>query len=118
MNQRPQQGGQRTQPSPGISPAEVKQLRAEIDGLKKLVQEHLAEKNQWNSIVRNWQGKHINVCLISGTGFIGKLLWMDRYTLCIETNVENETKPVIIHKAAVSHLYQEPLLDTEAPPSS
>ena len=104
-NGRPQQGG-KPHGAPGISQADLQQLRARVDAVQKQVQEHLAEKNQWSATVRGWQGSQISVSLLDSTKVVGKLLWIDRYTLCVETNLPGTLQPVIIHKAAISLLHQ------------
>lgn len=81
---------------PGISSAEAGQLRAEVARLKKLVEEHLAEKNQWNAEVRTWVGAQVFIKL-TNEDLYGTLLWLDRYTI----SISGPSGPEIIHKAHV-----------------
>lgn len=97
--QQPQQGGGKPPSAPGISPVEVQQLRSRIEKLEKTVQEYLAEKNQWNSQVREWAGSQVTITLISGAVVTGELGWVDRYTICLK---EEDGQPAIVHKGAIA----------------
>jgi len=88
---------------PGISPGELQQLRSRVDKLEKFIQEQLAEKNQWNPVLRRWVGSKIVVSLTSGSIITGELLWVDRYTLCLR----DEGSELIVHKGAIATLKQE-----------
>ncbi len=88
--------------TPAISPAaEVQILKQRLEKLERQVQEHFDERNQWNSHVRDWVGKVIEVERVNNTRRVGRLLWMDRYTLCVDTS---ECGVCIIHKGAVVEL--------------
>ncbi len=100
----PQQGGYSKPPqAPVISAAEVAQLRSEVTRLKKLVEEHLAEKNQWSTEVRSWIGSQVLIELDGGLESKGILLWVDRYTMAME---ETDGHKRIIHKKAIIRLAQ------------
>lgn len=108
-------GGSKPQPASGISATEAQQLRSRIDQLEKQVREHLAEKNQWNSMVRGWVGTRVAVLLVTEDEVIGELLWVDRYTLCLKVAIQKDDqpeaapviKPVIVHKGAIALMHQE-----------
>lgn len=95
-----QQASGKNSPPAGISPSttELTQLRARVEKLEHLLQEHLAEKNQWHPTVRAWIGTPVSISLLTGTTVTGKLLWIDRYTLC----VEDSGGVAVIHKAAIA----------------
>lgn len=102
-------GGGKPPPTSGISPTEAKDLRerlsalsSRVDSLEKFLKEHFAEKNQWNSTVREWVGKQVVVELLVGGSLMGELLWLDRYTICV--SVSGVTK--IVHKAAIVLIYR------------
>ncbi len=85
--------------SPAISAADARALTKRIEDLEKLVREQFDEKNQWNSLVREWIGKMVRIQLTQG-GFVeGFLRWMDRYTLCVDTTHEGTC---VVHKGAVA----------------
>lgn len=117
MNGRPQ--GSKTQNQTYISPAELKSLRVKVESLEKQIQEHLSEKNQWNSEIRSWQGSMIHVSLINGSGILGTLRWIDRYTICVESDLEGQgLKPIIVHKAAIAFLNQASEVAPQSNPDS
>ena len=98
------QGKSKSPPSPGIS-AELAQLRSRVNQLETLVKESLSEKNQWNTEVRGWIGKHVQVGLSTSDIVEGKLLWMDRYTMCLETAwPDKSVGKVVLHKGAITHI--------------
>ncbi len=109
---RPPGQGHNKQDLSGIS-ADLAQLRTRVDRAEKLVQEHLAEKNQWNSEVRTWVGKKINILLTSLVAIKGELRWVDRYTMCVYGIIETpelettSTRTIIVHKGAVSLMFLE-----------
>lgn len=77
------------------------------------MQEHYSEKNQWNSLVREWVGSVVAVCLEKDHTLEGKLLWVDRYTLCVEAippELEESDgkgpRPIIVHKGLVAYMHQ------------
>ena len=85
--------------SPAISVADARALIKRVEDLEKLVKEHFDEKNQWNSLVREWFGKQVRIQLTQG-GFVeGILRWVDRYTLCVDTLHEGTC---VVHKGAVA----------------
>jgi sRNA-binding regulator protein Hfq len=101
-------GGGKPPPTSGISPAEARDLRAQVSALsskveklEKFVKEQYDEKNQWNSTVREWVGKRVVVELSRGDKVEGDLLWLDRYTICVR---DAQTK--VIHKAAIAMVYR------------
>lgn len=102
-------GGGKPTPPAGISPAEARDLRAQVsalssrlDRVEKFLKEHFDEKNQWNSTVRDWVGKNVVVELIQTDRKVaGKLLWLDRYTICVEAG----SRALVIHKAAIAIIY-------------
>ena len=107
-NQRYGPPSHKTQASTGIS--QTDQLSQRIDKLESLVREHLDEKNQWNSLVRSWVGKEVQIALLLPDTFvIGVLRWVDRYTMCID---ERSGRPVIVHKGAVAMI--RPMFDVTA----
>jgi hypothetical protein len=102
-------GGGKPPPSPGISPAEARDLRAalsalssRVDSVEKFLKEHFDERNQWNSTVREWAGQKVIVELSQADKRIeGELLWLDRYTICVKEG----DRPKVIHKAAIALIY-------------
>lgn len=80
-----------------------------------MVREHLSEKNQWNSMVRDWVGTRVAVLLLTEDEVVGELLWVDRYTMCLKVAITKDDqpeaapvlKPVIVHKAAIALVHQE-----------
>lgn len=107
-NRGDRRGGGKPPPSPGISPAEAKDLRAQmsalssrVEKLDKFVKEYFDERNQWNSTVREWVGQRVVVELVQSDRKVeGELLWLDRYTICVK---DGRTK--VIHKAAIALIY-------------
>lgn len=85
--------------SSGISATEARQLKERIDALEKMVRDSLDEKNQWNSVIREWMGQDIYILLVHRGDEHGLLRWVDRYTLGIE-RADGQT--VIVHKAAIA----------------
>ena len=55
-------------------------LDKDVRGLKDLLNVH----DNWHSTIRQWIGKMIAVCDRNGVPQDGKLMWSDRYNLCIE----------------------------------
>ena len=55
-------------------------LEKDVRGLKDLLNVH----NNWHSTIREWTGERIRVCDRASQVYDGKLLWSDRYNLCIE----------------------------------
>ena len=101
---RPQQGGgSKPPPVPGISHAEAAQLRSRIDKLEKVIAEHFAEKNQWNSLIREWVGSVVHIELMHGESITGELMWVDRYTMCLT----EAGRPAIVHKGAIAVIRRE-----------
>ena len=102
-HKRPQnQGGgnqHKNQPPAGISQADAQALRSRVDKVEKQVQEYLAEKNQWNSLVRGWVGQQVAISTVTGEKVTGELLWVDRYTMCLK---EASGEPAIVHKGAIA----------------
>lgn len=87
----------------GISGATTNdQLKSRVEVLEKFIKEYFDEKNQWNSMLRDWVGTEVHVRFISGDPFFGTLRWVDRYTLC----VDDDGHPTIIHKAAIATIAQ------------
>lgn len=101
-------GGHNKPPPSGISPHEAQGLRVRIERLEKQLQEHYAEKNQWNSLVQQWVGSNITVWFGDTTKVTGELLWVDRYTFCVMASPPGALKPcpVIVHKGMVTFLHQ------------
>lgn len=101
---RPGPPGSKPGPSAGISPTEFQALRTKVSDLERQLQEALAERNQWNSVLRRWQDKeaHVKFKLQGGEEVSGRIAFIDRYTIGILTlNVPNE-EPVIVHKGAIA----------------
>lgn len=70
-----------------------------IEALETTLQDHFAERNQWNSTVRGWIGKEVVVRLADGYRLTGFLRWIDRYTMCVDVKLDGDT---IVHKGAIS----------------
>jgi hypothetical protein len=95
----------KTSAPPGISAATLQETLDRLEAVERKLKEYFDEKNQWNSMLREWIGKPILVTLLlsptSGdSSILGKLLWIDRYTICVEE--EEDGSPSIIHKAAIA----------------
>lgn len=94
-------------PAPsGISSTEANKLRSSIAVLEKDVRElreKLDERNQWSTTIRGWLQKTIRVQVSTGELITGKLLWLDRYTICVDVADIGE---VIIHKGQLVMLHQ------------
>ncbi len=94
--------------TPGISAAEFATLKAQVTSLSKQLQEALAEKNQWNSVLRRWQdiGAVVIFALQGGGQVAGKIAWIDRYTIGIlaekQNGYDSHGEPTIIHKGAIA----------------
>lgn len=87
----------------GISAAEFNGLKAKVQDLERQLQEALAERNQWNSVLRRWQdaGAQVKFVLLGNIEVSGKISWVDRYTIGLARfNTVNE-EPIIIHKGAI-----------------
>ncbi len=114
-NQRPQSS--KPNPPSGISPAEAQRLRSQVEELEKLVREQLDERNQWNNLARKWVGHVVRAVVSTGQVVVGKLLWLDRYTLCIEGSYSENvvdgkktqwpSREVIVHKGQLVMIHQE-----------
>jgi hypothetical protein len=88
--------------TPGISPTVgTHELSTRLTKLEKLVTEALHESNQWNTLLREWYGKEVIIELVSEHEVEGKLLWADRYTLCLVGPEPLERKR-IVHKGAIA----------------
>ena len=85
----------------GISPAELLQR---IEALEALVRERFDEMNLWNSRVRDWIGKKVDIQLVNNESVTGILRWVDRYTLCVDEAdmPDTEPEPAIVHKGAIA----------------
>lgn len=94
-------GPSKPAPTAGISQAEFTALTLKVTNLEKELQEALAEKNLWNTLLRKWQdeGKIITVELVSGKEVSGKIDWVDRYTIGLRTA---KPDPIILHKGAIA----------------
>lgn len=57
-------------------------LEKDIGALKDLLNVH----DNWNSTVRKWIGQRVVVSDRANLQNVGKLLWSDRYNLCVETD--------------------------------
>jgi hypothetical protein len=107
----------KSSPPSGISPAEAQRLRSQVEELEKLVREQLDERNQWNNLARKWVGQTVRAVVSTNQVVVGKLLWLDRYTLCIDgsyTEVMSQGKKdpwpnreIIIHKGQLVMIHQE-----------
>ncbi len=115
----PRGAGSNKPTSSGISQDEVRQLRSRLERVERILKEHYAEKNQWNSLVREWVGSPVVVWFDKDHNLEGKLLWVDRYTLCIEAvppstpqscipGAPDRTKlrPIVVHKGLVAFMHQ------------
>jgi sRNA-binding regulator protein Hfq len=91
--------------SSGISPTDPRDVIRRLEVLEKFVKEYFDEKNQWNSLVREWIGTSVRIRLVDGEWVDGVLRWVDRYTLCCEDTKTGQ--PAIIHKAAIAVLTQD-----------
>lgn len=84
------------QSPPGISGSP--DLATRVANIEKFLKEQFDERNQWNAQLREWIGEQIRIRLLQGEPVQGKLVWVDRYTLCVE--VMNEIE--IVHKGAIA----------------
>jgi hypothetical protein len=104
-------GGNKPGP-PGISQDDARRLTQRVEKVERQLADHYAEKNQWNSMVREWVGSAIVVQLSGDHNLEGILLWVDRYTLCIEAcppvpgGPSKDKRPIIVHKGLVAFMYQ------------
>lgn len=96
----------------GISSAETTQLRTRVERLEKEVlslNTQLNEKNSWAATVRSWVGSDVCVRLVDQHEVVGKLAWIDRYTLCVEGAPPSANglgvRPLVIHKACIVLMY-------------
>ena len=99
----------KTPPPSGISSASLQDILDRLEAVEYKLKDYFDERNQWNSMLREWIGKPIYVGLLLSptspdSGIVGKLLWIDRYTIC----VEEEEGPSIIHKAAIAVIRPKP----------
>ncbi len=102
-------------PPAGISATDFSALKAKVSDLERQLQEALAERNQWNSVLRKWQdsGAVVKFRLQGCTDELicGKILWIDRYTIGIAALKASNPfeipadpvgeEPTIIHKGAI-----------------
>lgn len=106
MDQRGRSGTPPGKPGgpPGISAAEAQDLRTRLTALEKQLAE-LGETNHWNVVLRQWKegSKIIKVISLSGREIVGRLEWIDRYTIGIRSD-KASTEPVIIHKGAIEQI--------------
>lgn len=116
-----ERGGGKPPASPGISPAEARELTAQVSALsfrlekvERFLRDHFDEKNQWSATVRDWVGKKVVVELTQrGSLLVGELLWLDRYTICVKSSgsgrdplaAAEQPKPMVVHKAAIALIY-------------
>ncbi len=87
-------------PGPGISRTEFDDLRKKISELEGKLLEALAEKNLWNHTLRKWQEeeKQVTFSLLTGGQVVGKIEWIDRYTIGVASNGDT----IIVHKGAIA----------------
>jgi hypothetical protein len=91
-------------PTSGISAAEFTQLKTKVESLERQLSEALAERNQWNSVLRRWQDAEAVVKFrLQGCAEViaGKISWVDRYTIGILMHNITDEEPTIIHKGAI-----------------
>ncbi len=107
-SQYPRNGGSNKPPVSGISQDEYRRLIARLDKVEHQLREHFAEKNQWNSLAREWVGSVVVVALAADHNLEGKLLWIDRYTICVEAVPPggSEARSIIVHKGLVAFMHQ------------
>lgn len=55
-------------------------LEKDVRGLKDLLNVH----DNWHSTIREWIGSTVTVSDRGGLYIAGKLMWSDRYNLCVE----------------------------------
>jgi len=71
----------------------VEQLERELRSIK----DTLNTKDNWHSETKDWIGAMLHVQLRSGETESGRLLWSDRYNICLKESDER----VIIPKGAI-----------------
>jgi len=72
----------------------ITRLEKELRALKDVLNIH----DNWNAEIREWIGKQVKV-RTSVDGFVGgKLLWSDRYNICLEI----ATSSAMLHKRIVN----------------
>lgn len=73
-------------------------LERDVKGLKDLLNVH----NNWHSTIREWVGSEVRVCDRSDI-VTGKLLWSDRYNVCVEIRVtQAKTRKRIYTKGGIN----------------
>jgi len=90
----------------GIRSSDPRDISQRLEALEKLVRDSLDEKNLWNAKVRDWIGKRVLIETLIPTHIEGILLWVDRYTLCIQR--QNATYETIVHKGAIGTIQRLP----------
>lgn len=68
----------------------------DVSTLKDLLNVH----DNWHSIVRKLIGEQVTVVCRSGTTATGKLLWSDRYNLCVEI----DSKSRVYTKGGINYI--------------
>ena len=77
-------------------------LEKDVRGLKDLLNVH----NNWHATIRNWVGSDVRICDRSDV-VAGKLLWSDRYNVCIEIFTNgNMPKERIYTKGGINWIQQ------------
>lgn len=79
----------------GVLEVKVASLQREVSELKDTLNVY----ENWNSEIKTMFGKQVFITSHSGAAFEGKLIWSDRYCLCIER--KDTKQKVILNKGGI-----------------
>lgn len=65
----------------------VERIEQDLKALKDI----LNTKDNWNSEVKDWIGEQVKITLRSGNICSGRLLWTDRYNICVDEGGKSRT---------------------------
>jgi hypothetical protein len=78
----------------GALEVKVADLQREVSALKDVLNVY----ENWNSEIKNMYGKQVTILSHTDSVFLGKLIWTDRYCVCIE---KTNKQRVILNKGGI-----------------
>jgi hypothetical protein len=69
-------------------------LEKEVSALRDILNIH----DNWNSKIRDWIGKEVEIHAVDGVDYVGTLKWSDRYNVCL---TKPNTVPSIFNKGNI-----------------
>lgn len=72
----------------------VRSLKNRVERIErnlKSIRDELNTKDNWHAEIKDWIDHSVTITLRSGNTCLGKLLWTDRYNVCIDEGGRSRT---------------------------